>query len=330
MYNLMLVEDEPIVLEGMLKIIDFSAYGFEVVCSCSNGLEALKLYRIHKPDVVITDICMEIMDGLEFIEQVSEEARDTKFVIVSGHQDFKFFKKALSLRVTDYILKPVTAKEFRELLIKIAKELDAVASGLVVSEYKEQLSELREIENNMFFNKLMHIKPNPKDLKEHLDTIGVSFPNPYYQVAIFKMNSFELLAERLGYDSPSVLLSQLYLKLTELSHQYNHKVIFVAPEGYVLMIINGANKDNMISFIQSLTNQIQYYYSQDYLGSVDCYAGFIMDGVNDIPDSFKSANRLNICGVLNNQRGLYESEKILFQRSTKSYDYVKEMYEWIN
>ncbi|MDA3847868.1 MAG: hypothetical protein PF505_15220 [Vallitaleaceae bacterium] len=55
-----------------------------------------------------------------------------------------------------------------------------------------------------------------------------------------------------------------------------------------------------------------------------------MDGVNDIPDSFKSANRLNICGVLDNQNGLYESEKILFQRSTKSYDYVKEMYEWIN
>ncbi|MDA3847867.1 MAG: hypothetical protein PF505_15215, partial [Vallitaleaceae bacterium] len=146
---------------------------------------------------------------------------------------------------------------------KIAEELDTVDSGIMVSEYKEQLSELYEIEKNMFFNKLMHIKPNMKDLKGHLDAIGVSFLNPYYQVVIFKMNNFELRAEELGYDSPSVLLNQLYLKLTELSEQNNHKVIFVAPEGYVLMIINGDNKGNMISFVQSLTHQIQSFYSKD-------------------------------------------------------------------
>ena len=123
MYSLMLVEDEPIVLEGMLKIIDFEALGFKVVSACGNGVEALEAYHKYRPDVVVTDICMEIMDGLEFIEEVSKENNKTKFVIVSGHQDFKFFKKALSLKVTDYILKPVTAKEFRELLQKISEEL---------------------------------------------------------------------------------------------------------------------------------------------------------------------------------------------------------------
>ncbi len=84
MYRLMLVEDETIVLEGMLKIIDFKALGYEVVCSCGNGLEAIEAYRKFKPDVVVTDICMEFMDGLEFIESVSGENIQTKFVIISA------------------------------------------------------------------------------------------------------------------------------------------------------------------------------------------------------------------------------------------------------
>lgn len=200
MYSLMLVEDEPIVLEGMLKIIDFEAYGFEVVCSCSNGLEALEAYRKYKPDVVLTDICMEFMDGLEFIEEVSGEAGHTKFIIISGHQDFKFFKRALSLKVTDYILKPVTAREFRELLTRVASELDERKAG-GADDGRHQFKEVLEVERNMFFNKLMHMKLSEDDIRTNLKAFNIELKNRLFQVAVYKMHDLGISASAHGVES---------------------------------------------------------------------------------------------------------------------------------
>lgn len=340
MYRLMLVEDEPIVLEGMLKIIDFKALGFEVVCSCGNGLEAIEAYKIYKPEVVVTDICMEKMDGLEFIETVTSDeflsAHEalkeikTKFVIISGHQDFTYFKRALSLKVTDYILKPVTSKEFSGLLSKISMELDAfVEEGSSPLKSAEHI----EVEKNMFFNKFMHLKMNKETVLERLKSFDVQMDKPYFQVAIFKIKGLMTASKENGFKHSEGLLNDLHKRVDVLSGRVNHRMAFVDPQGTIVLIVNETQKEMIEKVVRGISDQVRRYYEvkdrEGEIGVIDCYLGLVVEELMSVPNSFRSANRLNVCGVLKNQEAYYQSEDILFTRANRKYDYLEPMNEWI-
>lgn len=324
MYSLMLVEDEPIVLEGMLKIIDFEALGFKVVSACGNGVEALEAYRQYRPDVVVTDICMEIMDGLEFIEEVSKENNRTKFVIVSGHQDFKFFKKALSLKVTDYILKPVTAKEFRELLGRISEELaetDTEGKG-------NQFQEFIEVEKNRFFNRFMHIKMDDDEVKSKMESFGIQETSGHYQIAIYRMMNMTKAAEVQGMGSADKLLNHMYLDIKGEVEASEDCYVFLEPQGNVVVIAKARNADNLNELFEGIHKKLSDHFRKDEHGSTECYIGLEVGTFIDLPKSYKSANRLNICGVLDNGTGIYIAEEILFNRASRKLDYEKEMDQW--
>lgn len=326
MYSLMLVEDEPIVLEGMLKIIDFAAIGFEVVAACGNGLEALEAYRQHKPDVVVTDICMEIMDGLEFIEEAAKENHPTKFVIVSGHQDFKFFKKALSLKVTDYILKPFTAKELRELLKRIREEL-AQSEASKASVAPSQVSE--EVDRDMFFNRFMHIKMDDEEVQSKMNRFGILSRERCYQVAIYRMKEMAKAAEHHGMKSADELLNQLYLDMKDMIGQMPDRYVFLEPQGNVVVIAGGSDGEALINLFTGITQQVRHRYTRQDSGWVEGYIGTEVATFMDLPKSYKGANRLNVCGVLDNGNGTYVSEALLFNRASGKLDYTKVMEEWV-
>lgn len=330
MFRLMIVEDEPIVLEGMLKIINFNDLGFEVVCACSNGLEALDKYDEAKPDVVITDICMDIMDGLEFIENVIDRNLDTKFVVVSGHQDFKFFKKALSLKVSDYILKPVTAKEFRELLTKIAKELnERKQNKKKIEDITKSANETIELQKNIFLNELMNLKFGEKELLENLRKYNIDLNKKYLQVGIYKMQDLHNTRKKLGYSSSSLLLNDMYYQITNLTREYNNTLTFIDPKGSVIVLINDDSKDSIDSISKNISSKIYTKYMSDDSARINCYAGYYVQSIMDISESFDSANKLIINGVLNNNNGYYAANTILEKRNKKSYKYTHDMNEWI-
>lgn len=328
MYSLMLVEDEPIVLEGMMKIIDFEALGFNVVSACSNGLEALEAYNREQPDVVVTDICMEIMDGLEFIEEVSQQNNHTKFVIISGHQDFKFFKKALSLKVTDYILKPVTAKEFRELLLRISDELKALQENnnhQVVNQFEEFV----KVERNMFFNRFMHVKMNAEEVNSKLDSFGIFFDAPVFQTAIYKLIQLAKAADANGLQSADELLNLMYEDICQMLAHEEGVFVFLEPHGSVVVVANKKNPQTIQLLFAEVAKILKEKYLSSGLGSLHCYVGLEVDHALSLPKSYKSANRLNICGVLSNPSGLYLSEDILFGRANKRLDYSEQMEAWV-
>lgn len=325
MYSLMLVEDEPIVLEGMLKIIDFEAMGFKVVAACGNGLEALEAYRSYRPDVVVTDICMEIMDGLEFIEEVSKEKNRTKFVIISGHQDFKFFKKALSLKVTDYILKPVTAKEFRELLERIADELSKTEEDGQGSQFQEFM----EVEKNMFFNRFMHIKMDETEVRSKMESFGISFEEGFYQVAIFRMKEMATAAELQGIRSADDLLNRMYLDIKAMIGRAEDKFVFLEPQGNVVVIAKEEDSIGLRELFTAITDKARQAYRIEDSGWVEAYIGLEVYSFTELPKSYKSANRLNVCGVLDNGSGVYISEEILFNRASRKLDYTEAMENWV-
>lgn len=125
MYKLILVDDEAEVREGMRRRIDWASYGFVVTGEAENGREALDLLERDMPDVVVTDISMPIMNGLELSAALRERYPTVKIVILTGYDEFEYARQAIRLEVQDYVLKPVTAAGVGEILQKLREKIDA-------------------------------------------------------------------------------------------------------------------------------------------------------------------------------------------------------------
>lgn len=138
-YKILLVDDEVDVRESIARTVDWEACGFSL-CGCAAGaLEALEMAKDLVPDVVMTDICMPYMDGLELIERLQQMYPAMRFVVVSGHDDFAYAQRAMQFRVMDYLLKPLSLTGVREALARIRASLDeAFARRLDEAAFLEQ------------------------------------------------------------------------------------------------------------------------------------------------------------------------------------------------
>lgn len=148
-FKVLLVDDEPAALEGMQLWINWPELGFEICGTSSNGAEALeKIGQLH-PDLVVTDVRMPGMDGLEMIEawQKQNARQQVSFAIVSGYSEFQYAQKALRFGITRYLLKPIdeemAAEELRAIYQELAEEQERQRITRIAS-YEETIRLLKE------------------------------------------------------------------------------------------------------------------------------------------------------------------------------------------
>lgn len=116
MYSVMIIDDKPVIREALIRTIGWEKLECAVVAEASNGLEARELIIRERPDIIISDIRMPGMDGLELTGFVRGILPDTKVIIITGYQEFEYAKKALQLGVFDFLLKPLDNKNVEDVL----------------------------------------------------------------------------------------------------------------------------------------------------------------------------------------------------------------------
>ncbi|MBW7573054.1 response regulator [Caproiciproducens faecalis] len=124
LYRVLLVDDEEEIREGIIRKIDWNRLGYTIVGDAENGLEALEKAEHLHPDVVMTDIKMPFMDGLELGERLRVVLPSAKLIIFSGFDDFEYAQKAIKINVAEYVLKPINSNELTETLKKLKQQLD--------------------------------------------------------------------------------------------------------------------------------------------------------------------------------------------------------------
>ena len=124
MYKLILVDDEIEIISGLKNYFPWHDIGFEVIGTFSNGKQALNFLAKNTVDVVLTDIKMPIMDGIELIRRLKEMEYEAVFVLLSGYREFEYAKSALELGVKNYIVKPTKYSQLCDVFTKIRMELD--------------------------------------------------------------------------------------------------------------------------------------------------------------------------------------------------------------
>lgn len=123
MFKLLIVDDEEIEREGMRNYIPWEKYGIEVVGTAWNGLDAYEQIISEKPDIVLTDISMPIMNGIELIKKTKESLFDVEFIVLSGYGEFEYTSKAMEFGVRYYILKPCDENKISEAIHKLINDI---------------------------------------------------------------------------------------------------------------------------------------------------------------------------------------------------------------
>lgn len=122
---LMIVDDERLAIEDLSTIVDWNAYGFEIVATAFNGAQAFTKFMQLRPQLVITDIKMPIMDGIELIRRIREVDRQVPLLLLTAYADFSYARTAIQLGITDYIIKSeITAQSMAALLTKLRGSIE--------------------------------------------------------------------------------------------------------------------------------------------------------------------------------------------------------------
>ena len=204
-FSIILADDEPNILYGMQKGIDWESLGFSVVGTAQNGKEVLDMMDEFHPDLVISDIKMPFMDGLELAKNIHENYMNTKVILFSGWDDFTYARLAISYGVSEYVMKPIDYEEMQRLLIKMYQELE--------KEYNEKINRVR-LENaytqslpllrQQFFSRLMTEVMEEKECRRQIKNLKLDLSDQVYSV----------IAVKVGKEGKKDILSELSMKET--------------------------------------------------------------------------------------------------------------------
>ncbi|MCE1253247.1 MAG: response regulator [Anaerolineae bacterium] len=156
LYKVFLVEDEIVTRQGIRNSIDWASEGFEFCGEAPDGEMALPMILACKPDLLITDIKMPFMDGLQLCRIVRDHLPEIKIIILSGHDEFNYAQEAIRLRVTEYLLKPISAMDVVAVLRKVAKKIECENQVLEdIEGLKTQVEDHQEVLKEHFLLKLI-------------------------------------------------------------------------------------------------------------------------------------------------------------------------------
>ena len=190
LYRVLLVDDEEDIREGISRKMDWLGLGFSRVGEAANGQDALELAESLRPDVILTDIKMPFMDGLELCRILTDRLPAARFVVFSGFDAFEYAKQAIQMNVVEYILKPINADELSAVLRRLKDQLDRERAErrnveLLRSRYMENLPILREL----FYANLLDGRIEPGTERERAARLDIDLQGEEWAVGLAYIGS---------------------------------------------------------------------------------------------------------------------------------------------
>lgn len=211
MFSLLIVDDEPMIRRGIKTLIDFKALNIEHVYEAENGKQALELVTKHKIDLILADINMPKMDGLEFVDKAKQISSDSKIAMITGYDNLDYAISALKSGVDDYVLKPVSKVD----IVAILKRL--------IDKYTDSIQEKEAL---TIAKKISDENQSDTNIKQQLNELIAKHLSDYE----FSLQS---LAEETGYNTS--YLSQLFKKEYGINFR-DHLLHLRLEKGKILLL----------------------------------------------------------------------------------------------
>jgi len=240
MYKVLIAEDEGLILEGISKIIDWDKLGLQVVHMVRNGMEAVTKLEEEPVDIIITDINMPVMDGLELLTEVRKKDKRMRCVILSGYDEFQYARRAIRLDVENYILKPINEVELENILTEAVGKLKKIDHGEKRSIISKQKL-LRFLSGEM-----------KEGSTDYFKELGIHMDKPYGVAANIKIKQKNIKEEKMA-----DILS--YLKEECKKHDM-HFFNYAKDEIILLFFTDTAEEACLMSYFSQLQDKIEAFF----------------------------------------------------------------------
>lgn len=303
MYKIIIVDDEAEVREGIRESIAWEQHGFECMGDFRNGSEALEAIADLRPDLVLSDIRMPFMDGIELTRQIQMSYPYIKVIILTGHDEFDYAQKALRLKVHDFVLKPITANELRSLLNKVKDEMDQEAESREnLSHLKMQLFQSLPLLRERFLEQLIGGTLSEANIMERLDYFGLALSAPNYLVVAVDIDDLDENSREKWHNDPELFRSAAYNIVQEVMDGKD-AIVFRTREERMIVLFHGESDDKLDEAALNLSEVIRYCMKKYLRFTVTVGVGMLCSALTELPLSYKGAiSALDYRFMLGNNR----------------------------
>lgn len=284
-FTLIIVDDEETIRQGLKTYINWKELGFKIEGEASDGKEAIILIETKKPNVILTDIRMENMDGMELIEYIYKNHPDIKVILISGYSNLEYYQKALKFMIFDYILKPTKIDVIKEVFTKLYTSLEEQnEKELLIENMKTQLYSSLPLAKEQFLSQLVKGQFKKETILSYKANFNLTLPTEN-----FRLISFALQKE----ESPVKGIAD---KLNKQFHYF-----FFVNSGIIFSIFE--EKKEIKKEIQKIVNFLEKTYKKRITVSVSVKG----EDINDIGLLYNQ-----ICAIQNEHLFTLDKSSILF------------------
>ena len=263
MYKILLVDDEILVRDAIRENIDWGKLDCELIGDCENGKQAVEFVKTHEVDIVLTDILMPYMDGMELSHFLHDNYPDILIVIFSGFGEFEYAKKAIQYNVSEYMLKPVTAMELTKVIENMKEKLDSRKKEQRKMESLTQVSQDYHKNANVIRSKALDcLVKCTRDVQVSLDELermGITFQAASYRVAVFDIDTYsEMYQMDIDKQQESALMAFVLFNVgDEIVVREKAGVVYQEGNNRVCIIFAGNRTKEFSENIHRICHEIQ-------------------------------------------------------------------------
>lgn len=289
MYSVFIVDDEMIVREGLRSKIDWEHSDFTFAGEAGDGEIALSMIQDIKPDILITDIRMPFMDGLELAKNVKKLQPWIRIIILSGHDEFDYAKKAISIGVEDYLLKPFTLEEVVGSLNKIAADLDKKKKQFSdINRMKNELESSNVLAREKMLTDLVYGTLDSGSIIQKASDFNINLISHYYIVCVSEIHSKD--------SDVNLLISAKSYIMSFVKDRTDIIGFFISPNTFV-SIIKGSEKNSCEEDAFAVSDSLKHEVSKvsgitvvTAIGSAVEHSANITKSFHDASDILKRSN----------------------------------------
>ncbi len=283
-YTILLVDDEEEVIQAIMKKINWESLGFSVIGYACNGVKAFEMVEEFQPDVIMTDIRMPYMDGLELSNRIKAEYPAAKILFFTGFDEFEYAKEAVHLEVEEYVLKPINSVEltnvFTQLKNKLDQEISEKRNVEILQKYYMESLPLLQAD---FYVALIEGRVSKEEIQRYLLDYQLSFPGPYYSCLVIHTSSSQAPEQM----NPMLLSTSVHKQAVEhLGEKWRAKCFSYLGNTILLTQLKGQPE------ITELTDDCDRFckYARRMIGAVVTIGiGQVCANILELPQSYGSA-----------------------------------------
>lgn len=248
MLKVLLVDDEIITIRLLQNLINWEKNNLKLIGYAQDGREAMEMFVKYEPDIVISDIRMPRMTGIELIKKIRSINKDTGIILISAYSDFSYISEAMKIGCSDYILKPIDEEELEEALKRVSQKINGQ------QEQAEMIQKSKGQTRNHLLKSYMKTGSHFNYILNKKSQYPINFEDVYILMIHFDYNTIDEYSNMQHIES--INISYISSVIEEALHDYNHVVMDYESDGWILLL-SDISQDQLFSLSKVLKKQLK-------------------------------------------------------------------------